>query len=83
MAKGPLYIRVKLYFEDPPLDTPRCLWYLISTESCSFISDVCYSIQKRFLDSQEDVSLIMDDCAVPMKESVHLLHDNDILRLAL
>ena len=83
MERGPVYIRVKLCFEDPPLDTPKCLWYLISTRSCRFISDVCYSIQKRFLDEKESISLTMDDYAVPMEESVHLLQDNDVLRLVL
>ena len=79
--KEKVYIRVKLCFEDPPLDTPKCLWYLISTKSCSFISDVCYSIQKRYLGDKDSISLTMDDYAVPMEESVHLLKDNDVLRL--
>ncbi|XP_049601716.1 coilin [Syngnathus scovelli] len=77
-------IRVRLHFDYPPpvvVDCRMC-WLLVDLNTCRMVADLESIIRDKFeLSRQSIVNLFIDDCYLLHTESIHVVRDNDSLRV--
>ncbi|TKS92351.1 Coilin Sphere organelles protein SPH-1 [Collichthys lucidus] len=83
-AHGNNFIRVRLYFDYPPpavVDCRMC-WLLVDLNTCRVVADLESLIRNKFEFSRGSIlSLFIEDCYLPHTESVHVVRDNDSVRV--
>nr|XP_061811743.1 coilin-like [Nerophis lumbriciformis] len=83
-AHGPNHIRVRLHFDYPPPAVVdfRMFWLLVDLNKCRIVSDLESTIRDKFEFSRQSlISLFIEDCYLLHTESIHVVRDNDILRV--
>ncbi|XP_037113413.1 coilin isoform X2 [Syngnathus acus] len=77
-------IRVRLHFDYPPpavVDCRMC-WLLVDLNTCRMVADLESIIRDKFeLSRQSIINLFIDDCYLLHTESIHVVRDNDSLRV--
>uniref|UniRef100_UPI00398E619D coilin isoform X1 n=1 Tax=Pristiophorus japonicus TaxID=55135 RepID=UPI00398E619D len=77
-------VRLRLLFDYPPplLPAGRLCWLLLQPEQCRVVADLESIIRRRFgFSSRTLLHLFLDNCLLPPNESVHLVRDNDSIRV--
>ncbi|XP_059509554.1 coilin isoform X2 [Stegostoma tigrinum] len=78
-------VRVRLVFEYPPplLPASRMCWLLVQPQHCRVVADLESIIRQRFgfSASSTRLHLFVDSCLLPPNESIHLVRDNDCIRV--
>ncbi|MBN3314206.1 COIL protein, partial [Atractosteus spatula] len=77
-------VRVRLYFDYPPPAVADCrmCWLLVDLNQCRVVADLASIIRDRFDFSRRTVlNLSMQDCYLPPTESIHVIRDNDSVRV--
>ncbi|XP_068192643.1 coilin [Antennarius striatus] len=78
------FIRLRLHFDYPPPAAGDCrlCWLLLDVNACRVVADLESVIRDRFDISRRGViSLFMEDHYLLHTESIHLVRDNDSLRV--
>ncbi|XP_029292581.1 coilin [Cottoperca gobio] len=83
-AHGNNFIRVRLHFDYPPpavVDCRMC-WLLVDLNTCRVVADLESLIREKFEFSRRSIlNLFIQDCYLPHTESVHVVRDDDSLRV--
>ncbi|KAM9394243.1 coilin [Pholidichthys leucotaenia] len=77
-------IRLRLFFDYPPPAVVGCrmCWLLVDLNRCRVVSDLESVIRERFEFSRGSVlNLFIEDCYLPHTESIHVVRDNDSVRV--
>ncbi|XP_060700632.1 coilin [Hemiscyllium ocellatum] len=78
-------VRLRLVFEYPPplLPASRMCWLLLQPDRCRVVADLESIIRQRFGISGTNtrLHLFVDSCLLPPNESIHLVRDNDCIRV--
>ncbi|XP_061568097.1 coilin [Cololabis saira] len=77
-------IRLRLHFDYPPPAAPGCrmCWLLVDLQACRVVADLESTIRDRFGFSRRSVfSLFIRDCYLPSTESIHVVRDDDDIRV--
>ena len=75
--------RIRIHLEFPSIDIhcQKC-WFLFDSDSCRLVSDLTYLISKRFgLKSHHNLLLLLDEFVLPSSESIHIIRDNDVIKV--
>ncbi|XP_077591363.1 coilin isoform X2 [Stigmatopora nigra] len=78
------YIRVRLHFDYPPPSVVdlRMFCVLVDLNKCRLVSDLESTIRDKFeYSSQSMINLFIEDCYLLHTESIHVVRENDLLRV--
>ncbi|XP_075999414.1 coilin [Genypterus blacodes] len=83
-APGNTSIRVRLHFDyaPPAVSGCRMCWLLVDLNKCRVVADLESIIREKFdLSTRSILNLFIEDCYLPHTESIHVVRDNDSVRV--